>query len=377
MTASHESNSLAQSLLEQGKSAYQGGKKSEAFYLFSQALQHDPQSEQAWIWLSAVVDAPGERRFCLERALAINPYNEAYVRGVQRLPADLQSQPPFPGRRNDQGQELCTFPGCQEFVSRPGHKWCYKHWRLFRAPQPTQRQQPNAASAVVATAATPQTAPAPQQSDATLLTATLLAERLALRDRNINQMLSDLGWISADRQGWTVTDLGKEAGAVQRFNPQHGTPFVLWPETILTNQALKRMVHSLKGVQPEPAKLGGEQGFRERFPAQHRTTDGHWVRSKAEMLIDNWLYMAGVVHAYERQLPIEEEAYCDFYIPAGKVYIEYWGYERDQNYLARRQEKVGLYQKYQFNLIQLTDEHVKNLDDHLPRMLIRFGVAVS
>tara|TARA_R110000787_G_scaffold55239_2_gene127641 strand:- start:5078 stop:5230 length:153 start_codon:yes stop_codon:yes gene_type:complete len=33
------------------------------------------------------------------------------------------------------------------------------------------------------------------------------------------------------------------------------------------------------------------------------------------MLIDNWLYMAETVHAYERKLPIEEDVYCDFYIP--------------------------------------------------------------
>jgi hypothetical protein len=47
------------------------------------------------------------------------------------------------------------------------------------------------------------------------------------------------------------------------------------------------------------------------------------VRSRAEVLIDNWLYMQGIVHAYERRLPIEEECYCDFYLPKG-VYIEFW-----------------------------------------------------
>jgi hypothetical protein len=31
------------------------------------------------------------------------------------------------------------------------------------------------------------------------------------------------------------------------------------------------------------------------------------------MLIDTWLYMAGIVHAYERQVPIDEELYCDFH----------------------------------------------------------------
>ena len=39
---------------------------------------------------------------------------------------------------------------------------------------------------------------------------------------------------------------------------------------------------------PHAAPDQPDQGFRERFPAQHRTTDGHLVRSRAEVLIDNW-----------------------------------------------------------------------------------------
>ncbi len=122
---------------------------------------------------------------------------------------------------------------------------------------------------------------------------------------------------------------------------------------------------------------GGESSFRDKFPPQHRTTDGHWVRSRAEQLIGNWLYMAGIVHAYERQLPIEEDMYCDFYIPAGKVYLEYWGMERDAKYAARKQAKLALYHKYSLNLIELADEHIRNLDDCLPKLLLKYGVVVS
>lgn len=92
------------------------------------------------------------------------------------------------------------------------------------------------------------------------------------------------------------------------------------------------------------------------------------------MLIDNWLYMAEIVHAYERKLPVEEDVYCDFYIPTGKVYIEYWGYENEQKYLKRKKEKLEVYNKYEFNLIELKEEDVQNLDDTLPRMLLKFGV---
>lgn len=41
------------------------------------------------------------------------------------------------------------------------------------------------------------------------------------------------------------------------------------------------------------------------------------------------MYDYGLVHAYEKKVPIEEELYTDFYLPNGKVYIEYWGLEND------------------------------------------------
>ncbi|MBN2825103.1 MAG: hypothetical protein JXQ76_07270 [Campylobacterales bacterium] len=84
--------------------------------------------------------------------------------------------------------------------------------------------------------------------------------------------------------------------------------------------------------------------------------------------------MAELVHAYERKLPIEEEVYCDFYLPSGKVYIEYWGMEEDAKYLQRKQAKKAIYEKYNFNLIELSDEDVLNLDDVLPRLLLKFDI---
>ncbi|WP_069472452.1 hypothetical protein [Candidatus Marithrix sp. Canyon 246] len=92
------------------------------------------------------------------------------------------------------------------------------------------------------------------------------------------------------------------------------------------------------------------------------------------MLIDNWLYMFEVVHAYERKLPIEEDVYSDFYLPTGKVYIEYWGYENDSKYLERKQIKQNIYKKYNLKLIELEDKDVQNLDDILPRLLLKYGI---
>lgn len=107
----------------------------------------------------------------------------------------------------------------------------------------------------------------------------------------------------------------------------------------------------------------------------HTLFIGHMVRSRAEVLIDNWLYMQGIVHAYERRLPIEEECYCDFYLPGGKgVYIEYWGRESDAKYRERQTAKRAIYAKHNLRLIELGDPDIERLDDTLPRELVRFGI---
>lgn len=211
------------------------------------------------------------------------------------------------------------------------------------------------------------------------LTSTAIGKHFELSPNKINFILSELGWVKkGELKGWVLTEQGKKMGGVQAEVKQTGVPFVRWHQSIAQVAPLVDTIAQVKGTASKERKLekgtSEEKGFREKFEAKLRTTDGHFVRSKAEMLIDNWLYMAEIVHAYERKLPIEEDVYCDFYIPTGKVYIEYWGYENDQKYLARKKTKQEIYQKYGFNLIEVEDKDVQNLDDILPRFLLKFGV---
>jgi len=208
----------------------------------------------------------------------------------------------------------------------------------------------------------------------TLITATVIGKHFDLSSKKMNYILSELGWIKRGLKGWLITEQGKKLGAIQGEDSRSGVPYAKWPESILNLKALIDSIDNLKGVEKPKTDSDKADSFRHKFEAKHRATDGHFVRSKAEMLVDNWLYMAEIVHAYERKLPIEEEVYCDFYIPTGKVYIEFWGYDNDAKYLARKQKKQAIYQKYNFNLIELTDEEVLNLDDILPRLLLKFGV---
>lgn len=216
-----------------------------------------------------------------------------------------------------------------------------------------------------------------QTQSVKLVSATVIGKAFGLSANRMNSILSELGWIEKALKGWTITSSGKTVGGEQKEDFRSGVPYAAWPESICENKSLRMTINEVQGeTQSEEAKPEKNEapGFREKFEAKLRTTDGHYVRSKAEMLIDNWLYMAEIVHAYERKLPIEEEVYCDFYIPTGKVYIEYWGYENDPKYLKRKEQKQEIYKKYGFKLIELEDKDVQNLDDILPRLLLKHGI---
>ncbi|WP_225228647.1 glycerol kinase [Bacillus sp. PS06] len=215
------------------------------------------------------------------------------------------------------------------------------------------------------------------EEDKNLLTATALSTHFGVSRFRINPILSEIGLIQKSLKGWVLTKLGESAGGKQFEHDKTGIPFVCWNEAILTN---KRIIETMKEVQGEatpeekPEQTQEKTGFREKFEAKLRTADGHYVRSRAEMLIDNWLYMSEIVHAYERKLPIEEDVYCDFYLPVGKVYIEYWGLENDERYRERKKVKLSIYEKYGFNLIEVEDSDIQNLDDILPKKLLKFGI---
>lgn len=223
------------------------------------------------------------------------------------------------------------------------------------------------------------------QSDTSklLLTATAIGKHFEIPATRINSILSELGWIKRGLKGWLITEFGKRLGGLQSKDKNSGVPYVRWPESIISNKTLVTSMSEAKGDIPttsqDQAQNAGKDDveFREKFPAKLRAMDGHRVRSKAELLIDNWLYVYEVVHAYERKLPVEEEVYCDFYIPKEKVYIEYWGYDDDSKYLSRKEEKLKIYRKHGFKLIELTEKEVQNLDDTLPRLLLEHGIKTE
>ena len=195
----------------------------------------------------------------------------------------------------------------------------------------------------------------------------------------MNLTLAELGWIERAVKGWLPTPQGSAAGAGRA--DYKGRPYVLWPEFIRDSDILAGALRdSTSGIVEEPDSAAGASADavdpRQAFQAQYRTADGHYVRSRAELAIDNWLYMQGLVHAYERRVPIAETVISDFYLPSQRVYIEYWGRD-DPGYLNRKREKQALYEKHGLRLVNVEDGHLDNLDDALPKLLIPHGVDCS
>lgn len=119
-----------------------------------------------------------------------------------------------------------------------------------------------------------------------------------------------------------------------------------------------------------------DEDYRKQWLAEHQCDDGHYVRSYSELLIDNWLYNNGYVHAYEKSVFMitdpDAVVLSDFYLPGGDVYIEFWGLNDDQRYLDRKAKKIKMYTENNLNLISLEEADVKRLNDIMPRKLFPF-----
>ncbi len=76
--------------LQEAISLIKSGDRQNGQRLLSEVLKIDPGNELAWLWMSTLV-AGDKKRFCLEKALSINPNN---IQAKQQLAQLLPSQPP-------------------------------------------------------------------------------------------------------------------------------------------------------------------------------------------------------------------------------------------------------------------------------------------
>lgn len=74
-----------EAMVREGINAMKAGRREEARALLMKAVEVDQYNEDAWLWLSGLVDSPEDQRTCLENVLSINPDNERARQGLQFL----------------------------------------------------------------------------------------------------------------------------------------------------------------------------------------------------------------------------------------------------------------------------------------------------
>jgi len=92
-------------LLRRGIAAAKAGRKQEARQILMSVVEADEHNEQAWLWLSGVVDSLEDRLICVENVLAINPENATAQAGLRWL--EQQGVVPSSTDQKD-AEEVCS-----------------------------------------------------------------------------------------------------------------------------------------------------------------------------------------------------------------------------------------------------------------------------
>jgi hypothetical protein len=200
--------------------------------------------------------------------------------------------------------------------------------------------------------------------------------------RHINRALAELGLQHHTVLGWELTDLGKRLGGQQQESESSGALYVNWPHEFAENQILQRELHKLEST-PTPSRAVVADLADDLFAVKSSETnntyegiDGHLLNTELERLVCNWLYMAQLAHAHCRALPVEDELYADFYLPAAGCYIECWEAEEGKERLTLKLRKKDVFRELGLSVIELKPGDGEHLDDLLGKALIEFGIRV-
>ena len=153
-----------------------------------------------------------------------------------------------------------------------------------------------------------------------------------------------------------LTDLGIKLGGEMRTSKQGF--YVLWPAAIRQNSLFKQAVEKL---------IATDLGV---------ALDGHHCSAVQQQHICNWLYLKGLVHATGHVLPGQDFLKADFYLPARKVYIDFWDVNDSQTPLSIRLEKQEYIKQLGLKHIELSQPDMVNLDEVLSQRLLQFGVQL-
>lgn len=200
-----------------------------------------------------------------------------------------------------------------------------------------------------------------------------ISKHFKLSPKFMTSILFELGFIIDYKKGWRVTTIGINNGGTDREDNDTGISYTMWDQSICQNVILINEINFAIGKDKlQQSTDSNFSSFRQKFATKHRTIDGHYVRSIPDLIIDNWLYINGYNHSYNRRLPIANDVYADFYLPKEKLYIEFYGIEKStKSYSDKEDEKFLIYKVNNLNVVKLTDKDLVNIDTVLSKLILK------
>lgn len=206
--------------------------------------------------------------------------------------------------------------------------------------------------------------------DSRLISAAAIGKSLELSAQQLNRLFAELAWLSASKRGWQLTEAGRALGGQSFDNQQIGLSYVLWPEDIASHPAFQRLLARCCRVEQKGSD--SDDLFNDVPPPL--TLDGKQVESWPHWHIAQWLYLAGLRYAWQRDLPVEEPLLADFYLADAGVYLEYWASGEHADQLAKRMRRMEVYKNLGAPVLDIHPEDLPYLDEYLSRRLQELSV---
>ncbi len=201
-----------------------------------------------------------------------------------------------------------------------------------------------------------------------------------LHPRQINRALAELGLQQHSILGWELTPLGKSLGGQQQESNSSGAFYVNWPHELVDHPVVRRELNAQSAQQTSALEQDGTGKERDLFnqasnnPRGYRGIDGHQLDNMLQQKVCDWLYLAQLVHAHRRALPVADECIADFYVPNGNVYIDCWQEEEPADGLAAKLRRREVYREMNLRVIEINEADAGRLDEVLGRGLLAFGI---
>lgn len=130
-----------------------------------------------------------------------------------------------------------------------------------------------------------------------------------------------------------------------------------------------------------PALFSARSQAKFEAAKKHQAEDGHMLRSPQEVIIDNLLYNARIIHTYEKPLEYNKDngypILPDWFVPvldnSRGVYIEYYGVTDKKAYNRRRERNQTVYDREEIPVIGIEADEVGNLPQLQKRIIMELN----